>query len=529
MKKILATIVVVLLLSLGTSVLATESWANLTVENTSERNLLHQQSGDSSFFTTDSDETRVCFQNKGLHKVVDNHLRLLPSGESKPLELVAGGPAIFFLRMTYDLQVDYTKYYEGAFQYIMNTAVPANGGYKWAKMENGKVSYRTDYEGVTGFGQHFLEAYEKTGNTVYLDYAKGAATWLMSVAISEGDGYKWPIEENGTTCGTGHIHGVAGVGDFFLQMYKVLQNNSYKEYAVGAAKWLETVAVSSNDGYKWHRWGDSGSCKTGWCVGAAGITQFFYRMYLTFNDPVYLEYANGGLKWLISMAFPEAGGYKWCSAEDEDEFYTIIGRGAAGIGYIFLLGYTITGNLTYLQYAVGAAEWLKAKAILYKGGYVWPEYVGADHMFTGPCRGIPGMIIFFIDMWNVTGDNSYKEYAEGIGKFFDSEKISRLGRYTWYNRYTQSGGSGKYKTDYGWGVSGVGDMLRELGKTLNSTVFQDLAKGTAKWLIMKKIPVKRGYAWLSEGRIWTFETIIKMIKNVVGGGANSISVSGLRG
>ena len=126
--------------------------------------------------------------------------------------------------------------------------------------------------------------YQRTYSPKYLEYAKGGAKWLQSEAEEVSPNiYRWP-HIRGYRHETGLLCGTAGVGNSFILYYSVNPDESYLNYARGAARWLIKVAERINsDEVKWINYVDeedygTKSYMTGWYSGASGIGLFFLRL-----------------------------------------------------------------------------------------------------------------------------------------------------------------------------------------------------------------------------------------------------------
>jgi len=185
-------------------------------------------------------------------------------------------------------------------------------------------------------GKFFLELYRKTSNATYLQYAEGAAQWLINLAIPENGGYKFPIYQGTTSYYTGLYLGAAGVGLYLSSLYNQTLNATYQRYTEDIAQWVISVAYSKNFSYWWSDYISHDENFTGLDRGAAGIGIFLIQIYNLFKNQTYYQYLNGTIHWLLSQAIPENGGLKWPRSENYLKFYTDRNWGVAGIGYFFL-------------------------------------------------------------------------------------------------------------------------------------------------------------------------------------------------
>src|SRR5687768_18152032 len=81
----------------------------------------------------------------------------------------------------------------------------------------------------------------------------------------------------------------------------------------------------------------------------------------------------------------------------------------------------------YLDVAVKAARWLRATAIPGEGGTTWPA-VPPDAKTAGRSlyTGMPGVVLFFIELHRATGDRAWLDLAAARSEEHTSELQSRL-------------------------------------------------------------------------------------------------------
>jgi len=156
--------------------------------------------------------------------------------------------------------------------------------------------------GASGTGLFYLKLYKVTGKAAYLNSAKTAGDYLISNAISEGSGYKWTAGGGGDIIYTGFAHGVAGVAYYLAMLYQVSGDSKYLDYARGGANWLKEKAIADGNGYKWWRRSPDQLTEYNdkWCHGPAGIGLAFLKLYNITSDSSYLDYAKKGGNWIIN-------------------------------------------------------------------------------------------------------------------------------------------------------------------------------------------------------------------------------------
>jgi lantibiotic modifying enzyme len=194
---------------------------------------------------------------------------------------------ILFLIMLYEASADetYLNYARGATDWLVHQAYDGGEGtYKWTYGPQSS-SFPFAYCHGTPSVVHVLYIlHEYTQNPVYIEYARGGAEWMMKEAevIEEGI-CRWPHIQ-GYSHETGLLCGTAGVGNSFLLYYTFDPDEQYLEYAKYAAQWLISVAEHNQlNEMKWINYVDDvdygqKEYETGWYSGASGVGLFFLKL-----------------------------------------------------------------------------------------------------------------------------------------------------------------------------------------------------------------------------------------------------------
>jgi hypothetical protein len=186
----------------------------------------------------------------------------------------------------------------------------------------------------------FYEAYEELSNETYLEYANGAVQWILSQAVSDGDGCKWPYEY-GTKyyllpLGMYGVHGPPyDVSEVLLIGYSITNNSTYLEYANKHANWVLDQAVSEGRGFKFPEYEGAGSYYYNAYINALTY-RFLSEMYNVVGNATYSEYANGAFAWIVNNATSADGCYKWKTIDYYPYYPWWFMWGAAGIGYYLI-------------------------------------------------------------------------------------------------------------------------------------------------------------------------------------------------
>ena len=113
---------------------------------------------------------------------------------------------------------------------------------------------RLGQDGISGVGEFFVELYQATGNSNYHTWAIDIADFLISqhALLGYPDG-KWPnkIAVSGVSNYSSYEQGAAGIGSFFINLYNITLNNTYRLEASQIHDYLDSIDVPTVSGLAW--------------------------------------------------------------------------------------------------------------------------------------------------------------------------------------------------------------------------------------------------------------------------------------
>ncbi len=397
----------------------------------------------------------------------------------------------------------------GAANWLISLAETVGDGFKWPVSEE-DFTYSTNlYDGVPGICLFLLRLYEATGYETYRHYAEGGMNWLISIAVNEGGGYKWPSHETSHTYYSGYYEGAAGIGSVFLDFYTSLACSTYLEYAEGAARWIESVH------------GIEGSHEI--MMGAAGVGTFFLKLYDVTGEPHYLSYAQEGGDWVISHArecpvlfLTEVGnplyrsspvdhGFLWITSDIPYHWITSTGyaHGTSGPVYFLAELFRRSGLYEYLACAETGARWILHEAVIEGDGdmqWRWKYRLDQEYspffFATGWCYGIPGLGNAYMSLYEATGDSNYLKILQRGTDWLMEQAIPSNGGYRWIGWVprveTKSGSSITHRC---CGVAAVGYFLLDLYQLTVNPPYLVYGLGAIEWLKSVAVKTPEGYKW----------------------------------
>ncbi len=285
--------------------------------------------------------------------------------------LGVAGAAYFLIKLSnYTTNLTYFELAQNATNYLMDT-VNSTNGYHWLASETSSEYYTGKGAGTAGIGELFIIMYNITKDSFYLDSAISCANWLINVSNNTTYGINWPhkVYSGQKYNILGNDHGVLGITNFFLDLYYLTKHEIYKDYIFGGAEWIINITLKGDNNYYWKNQYPftSGSYYnfTGG-NGLSGVGKFFNRLYRLTGDSIYLQYSEGAAHSLIDYAIQNETGKRWYTYYDgvTPSYKTKIGLGTgmAEIFEFFMDLYNITSNQTYLEYAKHAAEYIMYSA-----------------------------------------------------------------------------------------------------------------------------------------------------------------------
>jgi lantibiotic modifying enzyme len=219
----------------------------------------------------------------------------------------------------------------GIGDHLIARAKKEEGGLRWALDETYGRNMPNFSHGTAGVAFFLAKLYVATKQKPYLEHAIGGAEYLKSIANKENDGCLiYHADPDGLArYYLGWCHGPAGTSQLWWQLQKATGKSEWREWAVRSAKSMMDLGVPEKrtEGY----WNNEGLC-----CGTAGIGRFFLDMYRRTNDAKYLGKAKQCADVILKSATKDEQGARWTFAEhrvkpDETSAQTGWMQGAAGI------------------------------------------------------------------------------------------------------------------------------------------------------------------------------------------------------
>jgi len=219
---------------------------------------------------------------------------------------------------------------------LIELGKPENGGLKWAMDPEFPRLMPNFSHGTAGIAYFLARLYQETKKKPYLDAALAGAKYLLSVASTEGETCEiFHHEPDGKDLYyLGWCHGPVGTARLFFVLNEATGDTSWLDWVRRSANALlksgipdrETPGFWNNDGI---------------CCGLAGVGEFFLDLGRALKDKSYLAFSDRVTARLLAKATPAGNQMFWVQAEHRVRPDFLVAQtgymqGAAGIGTFLL-------------------------------------------------------------------------------------------------------------------------------------------------------------------------------------------------
>ena len=228
---------------------------------------------------------------------------------------------------------------------LVEVGRPENGGLKWAMDPDFPRLMPNFSHGTAGIGYFLAALYKETGQREFLEAALAGARYLLSVARTEGESCLIFHDEPDNTdlYYLGWCHGPVGTARLFFLLSEVTGDKAWLDWVRKAANGLLESGIPEQEtpGF----WNNAGIC-----CGLAGVGEFFLDLHEAMGDQAYLAFSRRVADVLLTRAKRDGTKMFWVQAEHRtrpDYLFAQTGymQGAAGIG-TFLLRLASAGRKT---------------------------------------------------------------------------------------------------------------------------------------------------------------------------------------
>lgn len=283
------------------------------------------------------------------------------------------------------------------------------------------------YGGSAGIGQFFLQLFEVTKDSKFLNEAKDAAEYILNtyegkeffgnVLNSDGGGV-WPVKGWGTSV----YAAPAGQAIFLSQLYGHVKDERYLKFLTTTAD--DAIAAGHDDGKILH-WSTEADL-----MADGSYAFFFIYVYRKTGDEKYLEAAKRVVAFTDTrIQHAKEGGIYYKNVDltlvgwkSKESAFPNFSHGAAGTAFLNVLLYEETKDQAYLDKANEVVKFLSAIAEGDENGalipYLYNPELGRFHDFyyLSTCHGPVGTTILFRKLYDVTQNKENLEWVDILTK-----------------------------------------------------------------------------------------------------------------
>jgi len=215
---------------------------------------------------------------------------------------------------------------------LMELARTEASGLSWAMDPSFPRRMPNFSHGTAGVAYFLARLFEETGEERFLTAARAGADYLISIADTQNDVCRIHHDEpdGKDLYYLGWCHGPVGTARLFYVLYRITGDPSWWSWVRRAANAIEQSGIpeATTPGF----WNNDGPC-----CGLAGVAEFFLDLYQAEREPSDLEFSRRVTRVLVSRAARDELGARWVQAEHRvkpDELAAQTGwmQGASGIG-----------------------------------------------------------------------------------------------------------------------------------------------------------------------------------------------------
>jgi lantibiotic modifying enzyme len=221
---------------------------------------------------------------------------------------------------------------EQAGKRLIDLGRPENNGLKWAMDPEFPRLMPNFSHGTAGIAYFLAALHDAARKKEYIEAALDGGRYLMSIAKTEGDVCLiFHHEPDGKDLFyLGWCHGPVGTAQLFWRLFKATGDKKWLDRFKNSARGIMTSGIPEKEtpGF----WNNDGLC-----CGLAGAGDFFLNLYRITREKNYLDFCRRLTDKLMAKATVEDGCMKWIQAEHRTRPELLIAQtglmqGAAGIG-----------------------------------------------------------------------------------------------------------------------------------------------------------------------------------------------------
>ena len=312
-----------------------------------------------------------------------------------------------------------------------------------------------------------------------------------------------------------HFHtdrdvGAASVGAGLLAAHAITGDKRYLRGAVKAGDYLRGVGeTTSGGGLRWPDWADpdgerSETHYTSFDDGAAGISDFLWRLFKATHQPRFRVAAVAGMRWIVSRAeaapaerCPGTCTWKWTDDPSARVAYHGVGMGQAGIVWALDVFADRTNDPVFRTYARAGAA--RLRLLTENGKRPLPEQAGTEAYGTGFLSGSAGAAAVLLQRFVRDRNRADLATAHGLLEWVNRQAISDRSRgLRWPIVVSSDAVEDTSAAGFEEGVAGIAWVNLRAYLATGRAEFRDVARRAAVWLRSVATTEGGGSAWAEQ-------------------------------
>lgn len=281
--------------------------------------------------------------------------------------------------------------------------------------------------------------------------------------------------------------GAASVGEGLLAAYAVTHEARYRRAAVSAGDFLLGVAEPAAGGLRWPDWADpsgerSATHFTSFDDGAAGISDYLWRLSRATGEQRFRDGALAGMRWLVAQAqgasCPETScRWNWTDHPSWRTSYNGVGMGQAGVVLALDAFADRTGDPSFRAYARAGAA--RLRELTASGTRPLPRGSESGTLETGFLSGSAGAAYMFLERYGRDRDPADLATARGLLGWVNGQGVADgSGGLSW----PISRGSAAMPAGFELGAAGTAWVNLRAYDATGDREYRDVARRAAVWL-----------------------------------------------